>query len=115
MANYVHRLKLKNNISTEDILPVRFSENEHDPEALVKHLFEDMEEGFSRKVKPGDFLVAGQNFGCGPSRESAPIALKSSGLRAVIGQSFSRIFYRNSFNAGLCLVECETNYIDDMD
>ena len=73
------------------------------------------EENFAEKIKPGDFLVAGENFGCGSSREQAPVALKASGLKAVIAKSFARIFYRNAFNVGLCPIECETNYIDDMD
>jgi 3-isopropylmalate/(R)-2-methylmalate dehydratase small subunit len=112
---YAHRLKMQNDINTDYIISGRYKFKIQDEKELAKHIFEDLEEGFHKKVKPGDFLVAGENFGCGSSREQAPVALKASGLRAVIAKSFARIFYRNAFNVGLCLVECETNYIDDLD
>ena len=112
---YAHRLKMQNDINTDYIISGRYKFKIQDEKELAKHIFEDLEEGFYKKVKPGDFLVAGENFGCGSSREQAPVALKASGLRAVIAKSFARIFYRNAFNVGLCLVECETNYIDDLD
>lgn len=112
---YAHRIKMQNDINTDYIISGRYKFKIQDEKELAKHIFEDLEEGFYKKVKPGDFLVAGENFGCGSSREQAPVALKASGLRAVIAKSFARIFYRNAFNVGLCLVECETNYIDDLD
>jgi len=82
---------------------------------MGKYLFAEIEDGFCDRIKEGDFLISGNNFGCGSSREQAPAALKASGIKAVIAKSFARIFYRNAFNIGLCLIECETNYIDDMD
>ena len=115
MSNFAHRLKIQDDINTDYIISGRYKFKIQDPKELAKHIFEDLEEGFHEKVKPGDFLVAGSNFGCGSSREQAPVALRESGLRAVIAKSYARIFYRNAFNVGLCLVECETNYIDDLD
>lgn len=115
MANFARRLKINNDINTDYIISGRYKFKIEDHKELAKHIFEDLEEGFYKKIKPGDFLVAGENFGCGSSREQAPVALKASGLRAVIAKSYARIFYRNAFNVGLCLIECETNYIDDMD
>ncbi len=115
MANFAHRLKLKDDINTDYIISGRYKFKIQDASELAKYIFADLEEDFYKKINKGDFLVAGQNFGCGSSREQAPVALKASGLRAVIAKSFARIFYRNAFNVGLCLVECDTNYIDDMD
>lgn len=112
---YAHRLKIQNDINTDYIISGRYKFKIQDEKELAKHIFEDVEDEFYKRVKSGDFLVAGENFGCGSSREQAPVALKASGLRAVVAKSFARIFYRNAFNVGLCLVECETNYIDDMD
>jgi 3-isopropylmalate/(R)-2-methylmalate dehydratase small subunit len=106
---------MQNDINTDYIISGRYKFRIQNEKELAKHIFEDIEEGFYKKVNAGDFLVAGENFGCGSSREQAPVALKASGLRAVIAKSFARIFYRNAFNVGLCLVECETNFIDDMD
>ena len=115
MANYAHRLRIQDDINTDYIISGRYKFRIQNEKELAKHIFEDIEEGFYKRVKSGDFLVAGENFGCGSSREQAPVALKASGLSAVIAKSFARIFYRNAFNVGLCLVECETNFIDDMD
>ena len=115
MANFAHRLRINNDINTDYIISGRYKFKIQNEKELAKHIFEDLEENFYKKVKNGDFLVAGENFGCGSSREQAPMALKASGLKAVIAKSFARIFYRNAFNIGLCLVECETNFIDDMD
>jgi 3-isopropylmalate/(R)-2-methylmalate dehydratase small subunit len=109
------RLVKQNNINTDCIIPARFKHSLSDEKELCEHLFYDMDEHFHENVQQGDFLVAGLNFGCGSSREQAPQAIKAAGFSAVIAKSFDRIFYRNSFNIGLCLVECETNYIDDMD
>ena len=115
MSNYARRLKIQNDINTDYIISGRYKFKIQDPKELSKHIFEDVEEGFHLRIKEGDFLVAGDNFGCGSSREQAPVALKASGLNAIIAKSYARIFYRNAFNVGLCLVECETNYIDDQD
>lgn len=116
MVNYAHRLKIQDSISTDCILPDSLkSDKKVDEKELAKHLFEGIEENFSKRIKQGDFIVAGASFGCGPAREQAALALKASGLGAVIAKSYGRIFYRNAFNFGLCLIECETNYIDDMD
>ena len=115
MANFARRLKMSNDINTDYIISGRYKFKIQDPKELAKHIFEDLEEDFHKRLNPGDFLVAGNNFGCGSSREQAPVSLKASGISAIIAKSYARIFYRNAFNVGLCLIECETNYIDDMD
>jgi 3-isopropylmalate/(R)-2-methylmalate dehydratase small subunit len=115
MVKFARRLKMSNDINTDYVISGRYKFKIQDHKELAKHIFEDLEEDFHKRLKPGDFLVAGNNFGCGSSREQAPVALKASGISAVIARSYARIFYRNAFNVGLCLVECETNYIDDMD
>lgn len=115
MGSFAHRLKMQDDINTDYIISGRYKFRIQDEKELAKHIFEDLEEDFYKKIKPGDFLVAGENFGCGSSREQAPLALKASGLGAIIAKSYARIFYRNAFNVGLCLVECETNFIDDLD
>lgn len=112
---FAHRLKIQDDINTDYVISGRYKFKIQDEKELAKYIFEDLEEGFAKKIKKGDFLVAGKNFGCGSSREQAPVALKASGINAVIAESFARIFYRNAFNVGLCLIECPTNYIDDMD
>lgn len=112
---YAHRLKIENDVNTDYIISGRYKFRIEDEKELAKHIFEDLETDFYKKIKPGDYLVAGENFGCGSSREQAPVALKASGIKAVIAKSFARIFYRNAFNVGLCLVECDTKFIDDMD
>lgn len=112
---YAHRLRLRDNITTRHIISGKYNSRSIPEQDLAEHLFEDVHPGFSKEVEEGDFIVAGSNFGCGSSREIAPLAIKASGVKAVVAKSFSRIFYRNAFNVGLCLIECETNYIDDMD
>ncbi len=112
---FARRLIVNDDINTDYVISGRYKFKIQDPHELAKYIFEDLEEGFAKKIKPGDFLIAGKNFGCGSSREQAPVALKASGLKAVIAKSFARIFYRNAFNVGLCLIECETNFIDDAD
>ena len=97
--------KFGNNINTDEIIPARYL-NTSDPFELAKHCMEDADAGFAEKVKKGDIIVAGSNFGCGSSREHAPIALKASGVSCVIAISFARIFYRNAFNMGLPILEC---------
>ncbi len=116
MKNTAHRLlKVRDNVNTDYIISGRYKFRIRDPKELAKHVFEDIEDNFAEKIKNGDFLVSGENFGCGSSREQAPLALKAAGLRAVIAKSFGRIFYRNALNLGLYLIECNTNYIDDGD
>jgi 3-isopropylmalate/(R)-2-methylmalate dehydratase small subunit len=97
--------KFGDDVNTDEIIPARYL-NTSDPAELAKHAMEDADPEFVRKVKPGDFIVAGKNFGCGSSREHAPVALKAAGLAAVIAAGFARIFYRNAFNMGLPILEC---------
>lgn len=87
-------------VSTDDIIAGRYLAK-HDPTEWGKHAMENIDPGFTKKVKKGDVLVAGKNFGCGSSREQAPIALKEAGVSAVVAESFARIFYRNAINQGL--------------
>jgi len=110
-----HRLKIKDNINTDYIISGRYKFKIQDPKELAKHIFEDISEDFYSKVKKGDFVVAGENFGCGSSREQAPQALKAAGISAIIAKSYARIFYRNSFNLGLALIECNTDSISEDD
>ena len=93
------------NVDTDVILPARYL-NRTDPAELAKHCLEDLDADFARQVAPGDFLVAGANFGCGSSREHAPIAIQAAGISCVIAVSFARIFYRNAINIGLPILEC---------
>ena len=114
MTHLAHRLlKIQDNVNTDYIISGRYKFRIRDPKELAKHVFEDIEANFYKKIKKGDFLVSGENFGCGSSREQAPQALKAMGLRAIVAKSFARIFYRNALNLGLYLLECNTNYIDD--
>ena len=96
--------KFGDDVNTDEIIPGRYL-NTIDPVTLAKHCMEDIDAGFAAKVRQGDIIVAGKNFGCGSSREHAPIAIKASGVSAVIALSFARIFYRNSFNIGLPIFE----------
>ena len=96
--------KFGNNIDTDAIIPARYL-NIWDPQGLAAHCMEDADPDFMKKVKPGDILVGGDNFGCGSSREHAPIAIKAAGIACVVARSFARIFYRNSFNMGLPIFE----------
>ena len=93
-----------NDVDTDAIIPARYL-NTSDPKELAKHVMEDADKDFARKVSAGDFIIAGKNFGCGSSREHAPIAIKAAGIQAVIAKSFARIFYRNAFNIGLPIFE----------
>ncbi|MCE5198417.1 MAG: 3-isopropylmalate dehydratase small subunit [Armatimonadota bacterium] len=97
--------KYGNNVDTDVIIPARYL-NTTDPKELASHCMEDIDVDFVKKVKPGDIIVADDNFGCGSSREHAPIAIKESGISAVIANTFARIFYRNSLNTGLPILEC---------
>lgn len=97
--------KFGNDIDTDAIIPARYL-NTTDPAALASHCMEDADAGFASKVRPGDIIAAGKNFGCGSSREHAPIAIKAAGVGCVIAHSFARIFYRNALNMGLPILEC---------
>jgi 3-isopropylmalate/(R)-2-methylmalate dehydratase small subunit len=96
--------KFGNNIDTDAIIPARYL-NTIDPQELARHCMEDADADFPNKVKPGDMIVAEKNFGCGSSREHAPIAIIASGVSCVIAHSFARIFYRNAINTGLPILE----------
>ncbi len=96
--------KFGDNIDTDLIIAARYL-NTSDPHELAKHVMEDADPDFVKKLQPGDIIVAGENFGCGSSREHAPIALKAAGVAAVVAKSFARIFYRNAFNMGLPIFE----------
>ena len=98
--------KYGENVDTDVIIPARHL-NTSDPAELAKHCMEDIDAEFVNKVNVGDLIVAGKNFGCGSSREHAPIAIKAAGVSCVIAPTFARIFYRNSFNTGLPILECE--------
>ncbi|OPY28951.1 MAG: Isopropylmalate/citramalate isomerase small subunit [Methanocella sp. PtaU1.Bin125] len=97
--------KFGDDVDTDAIIPGRFLILNR-PEELAKHAFEGVRPEFKDQVKPGDIIVAGENFGCGSSREHAPLALKGAGVRCVIAKSFARIFFRNSINIGVTLLEC---------
>jgi 3-isopropylmalate/(R)-2-methylmalate dehydratase small subunit len=96
--------KFGDNVDTDAIIPARYLTTS-DPLELAKHCMEDADPGFIRKVRPGDIIMGGENFGCGSSREHAPIAIKAAGISCVIAKSFARIFYRNAFNMGLPIFE----------
>jgi len=98
-------IKYGNNVDTDVIIPARYL-NTSDPAELASHCMEDIDKDFVKKVKKGDIIVAAKNFGCGSSREHAPIAIKASGISCIIAQTFARIFYRNSINIGLPIIEC---------
>jgi len=97
--------KFQDNINTDEIIPARYL-NTSDPKELAKHCMEDADKDFMKKAKAGDIIVAGENFGCGSSREHAPIAIKAADLSCVIAKSFARIFYRNAINIALPILEC---------
>ncbi|MCR5304333.1 MAG: 3-isopropylmalate dehydratase small subunit [Lachnospiraceae bacterium] len=100
-----HVFKYGDNIDTDVIIPARYLADS-DPKALAAHCMEDIDDTFPGKVHKGDIMVGGKNFGCGSSREHAPIAIKASGVSAVVASSFARIFYRNAINIGLPILEC---------
>ena len=97
--------KYGDNVDTDVIIPARYL-NSSDPAELATHCMEDIDKDFIKNVKKGDIIVANKNFGCGSSREHAPIAIKASGISCVIAETFARIFYRNSINIGLPIIEC---------
>ncbi|MCI8634691.1 MAG: 3-isopropylmalate dehydratase small subunit [Eubacterium sp.] len=97
--------KYGDNVDTDVIIPARYL-NSSDPKELAEHCMEDIDKDFVNKVKEGDIIVATKNFGCGSSREHAPIAIKAAGVSCVIAETFARIFYRNAINIGLPIIEC---------
>jgi len=101
-----HVFKYPDNVDTDVIIPARYL-NTADARELAKHCMEDIDAGYVSKVRPGDVMVAGWNFGCGSSREHAPLVIKTCGTGCVIAKSFARIFYRNAINIGLPILECE--------
>ena len=98
--------KFGDNVDTDVIIPARYL-NSSDPAELATHCMEDIDKDFVKNVKKGDIIVANKNFGCGSSREHAPIAIKAAGVSCVIAETFARIFYRNSINIGLPIIECK--------
>lgn len=98
-------IKYGDNIDTDVIIPARYL-NTSDEKELASHCMEDLDKDFSKKINKGDIIIAGKNFGCGSSREHAPIAIKASGISCVIAETFARIFFRNSINIGLPIMEC---------
>ena len=98
-------IKYGDNVDTDVIIPARYL-NTSDHQELASHCMEDLDKNFTKRVSKGDIMVAGDNFGCGSSREHAPIAIKASGISLVIANTFARIFYRNAINIGLAILEC---------
>lgn len=99
-------IKFGKNVDTDVIIPARYLSSS-DPKELALHCMEDIDASFSQRVQVGDVIVAGKNFGCGSSREHAPLAIKASGISCIIAENFARIFYRNAINIGLPIMECE--------
>lgn len=112
MAYKGKAFKFGDNISTDHIAPGRLFHLRSDLKEFAKHVLEDADETFASKMSAGDFVVAGNNFGLGSSREHAPQIIKIAGVRAVLAKSFARIFYRNAINIGLLLIECNTDNIN---
>jgi 3-isopropylmalate/(R)-2-methylmalate dehydratase small subunit len=103
--------KFGNDVNTDYIISGRYKFKTLDMKELAKHVMEDLDPNFYKKIKKGDFIVAGRNFGCGSSREQAPLAIKYAGISGIIAKSFARIFYRNAINVGLPVMECNTDRI----
>lgn len=99
--------KFGDDINTDYIISGKYKFKTLDEKEMAKHIMEDLDPEFYKKISPGDFIVAGKNFGCGSSREQAPVAIKAAGISAVIAKSFARIFFRNSINIGLPAIECK--------
>lgn len=104
MTNTGNAWVYKDNVDTDVIIPARYL-NTSDPKELAKYCMEDIDQTFAKEVQTGDIMIAGENFGCGSSREHAPIAIKESGISVVIAKSFARIFFRNAINIGLPILE----------
>ena len=107
--------KFGDNVSTDLIIPGRYAHLRSNLPELAKHVMEDADKTFVAKVKPGDFIVAGKNFGLGSSREHAPLVIKMAGVSAILAKSVARIFFRNAINQGLPVLICDTDKIDDGD
>ncbi|MDO7788461.1 3-isopropylmalate dehydratase small subunit [Desulforamulus aquiferis] len=107
--------KFGSDVNTDYIISGKYKFKTLDMNELAKHVMEDLDPDFYNKVTPGDFIVAGTNFGCGSSREQAPLAIKHANISAVLAKSFARIFYRNAINTGLPVIECDTDLIDPGD
>ncbi len=109
-------IKIGDNINTDFIISGRYKFSITDMKELAKHIMEDLDPEFPKKITPGkSIMVAGSNFGMGSSREQAPLVIKEAGITAVMAKSFARIFFRNGFNVGLALIECDTDKIGDKD
>lgn len=108
-------IKVGSNISTDLICPGRLFHLRNNLKELSRHVFEDLDPGLSKRIKPGYFVVAGRNFGLGSSREHAALILKMSGINGILAQSFARIFFRNAINNGLLVFECDTSKIKEAD
>ncbi len=107
--------KFGDDINTDYIISGRYKFKTLDLKELATHVMEDIDPDFYKRIKPGDFIVAGKNFGCGSSREQAPLAIKHADIAAVLAKSFARIFYRNSINVGLPLIEIDTDSFENGD
>lgn len=107
--------KFGSNVSTDSIAPGRLISLRSNSEEYAKHVMEDARPEFAKEVKKDDFIVADRNFGCGSSREIAPIIIKLAGVGAVLAKSFGRIFYRNAINNGMLIIECDTDQIEEQD
>jgi len=107
--------KFGDDVNTDYIISGKYKFKTLDMRELARHVMEDLDPDFYSKVTAGDFIVAGSNFGCGSSREQAPLAILHAGIKAVLAKSFARIFYRNAINTGLLVVECDTEQIDSGD
>ena len=111
LKGVAHRFSPNDDINIDYIISGRYKFKIDDMDELAKHVMEDIDPEFASRVRNGDIIVAGSNFGCGSSREQAPRALKAAGVSAVVAKSYARIFYRSAFNVGLLLIECDTDWI----
>ena len=108
-------IKMGDDINTDFIIPYQYKARTNDPKELAKHVFEGLDPELPKRIRPGDIVVAGRNFGYGSSREQAPLAIKAAGIQAVIAESFARIFYRNAVNLGLPPVIAPRSWIDSVE
>jgi len=115
MKHFARRLKVQDNVNTDYVISGRYKFKIQDPKELATHIFEDIDPDFAARVKAGDILVAGENFGCGSSREHAPLSIKAAGIGCVVAESFARIFFRNAINIGLPIVTCPEAVEDSSD
>jgi 3-isopropylmalate/(R)-2-methylmalate dehydratase small subunit len=109
------RLPQNDDINTDYVISGRYKFKIQDPYELATHVMEDLDPKFFSRITKGDFMVVGRNFGCGSSREQAPMAIKYAGISAILAKSFARIFYRNCFNLGILALECDTDQIKEGD